>query len=168
MEAWGREEELWDHTGLGRMDSNHRSRDLEDGQVPGISGSWGQRCLPTFVWYESATTWLLEEAQDGLHPRRLERVTWGMEGGHISPPWLGEGAAHPRKHGEDVPTGEEAVPHSWPCWGSKQLQGAPRRTERCPSPPIFSSSPVLFWEGGDVRTRIGRAEFALFFHPAAL
>lgn len=126
MEAWGREEELWDHTGLGRMDSNHRSRDLEDGQVPGIPGSWGQRCLPTFVWDESGTTWLLEEAQDGLHPRRLERVTWGMEGGHISPPWLGEGAPHPRSMGRMCPQeGKQSLTagHAGAASSCRELRG---------------------------------------------
>ena len=62
---------------------------------------------------------------------------------------------HPGKCGEDVPTGEEAVPHSWHSGGSEQLQGNPGRTEGCPSPPIFSSSLVLFWEGGDVRVGVG-------------
>lgn len=56
MEVWGREEGPWGHVGVGKEDSSHRSSNLEDGHVPGVSGSWGQSCFPTFVWDESGTT----------------------------------------------------------------------------------------------------------------
>lgn len=86
-----------------------------------------------------------------------------MEGGHVSPPWLTEGTPCPRKHGEDVPTGEEVIPHSWPFWGQLAAAGSPKEVRRMP----FSTH-FFFLPSAILRTGVGRAQFALVFSPASL
>ena len=56
VEAGEREEEPWGHRGIGKEVSSHASSDSENGHLPGVSGSWGQSCFPTFVGDESGTT----------------------------------------------------------------------------------------------------------------
>lgn len=66
-----------------------------------------------------------------------ERMAWDVEGGYSSPRC--RTSQHPlRKHGGDLPTGEEATPPSWP-WGQQAAAGSwggAVRRGQCPSPPI--------------------------------
>lgn len=85
--------------------------------------------------------WPPVEGLCGSGYRRSESVTYDVEGGRSSPTCLTEGTAlPPGKHGEEVPTGEEAAPCSWPFWGQRAAAES-QGQERHPSPPISSLLP---------------------------
>lgn len=102
--------------------------------------------------------WLLEEGQGGPGCRRSERKDGLGCGGRCSFHTCRMNQHPPRKRGGDLPTGEEAAPHSWP-WGQRAAAGSRGvgiggvlGGEGALLHPFLFSSPRLFWETGQFRT----------------
>lgn len=83
-----------------------------------------------------------------------------MWGEGVAPHMANRRPRSPRKcGGKNVPTGEEAAPHSWPSWGQRAAAGSLGRRGRHPSPPIFFLFPkAILRRRGGVRTGAGWAD----------
>lgn len=79
---------------------------------------------------------------------------------------------HPRpwKHGEEVPTGEEAAPHSCAFWGQQAAAGSPREDRRTPFSTrfFFLPSGILGGRGCEDWGRVKGGQSLPWFSPLPL